>query len=64
MTYPGSRAQNLPNAKLYNEAEYGFRDQRSFLNGGNPAYCDQQLPNPIRDLVPLEGTTWYESANL
>ncbi len=64
VTYSGSRAQNLQNSKLYNEAEFGFRDQCSFLNGGNPAFCDQQLPNPFRGLAPLEGTTWYESANL
>ena len=64
VTYSGSRAQNLQNSKLYNEAEFGFRDQCSFLNGGNPAFCDQQLPNPFRGLAPLEGTTWYESVNL
>jgi len=64
VTYSGSRTQNLQNSKLYNEVEFGFRDQRRFLNGGNPAYCDEQFPNPFRGLAPLEGTTWYESANL
>jgi hypothetical protein len=61
VTYSASRGVRLQNSKVFNEAESQFRDGCNFALGGNPAFCDQQLPNPYRGLEPFRDTTYYTS---
>ncbi|MDQ6701591.1 MAG: hypothetical protein M3Z36_15540, partial [Acidobacteriota bacterium] len=59
LTYSGSRGKRLQNSKVFNEDDASIRDSCNYLLGGNPSYCDKQLPNPFQGLAPFEGTTYY-----
>lgn len=60
ITYAGSRGHRTQTTKPFNEVEDAeFRDRCNYMLGGNPSYCDQQTPNPFRNLAPFEGTTFY-----
>lgn len=64
ITYSGSRGNRLQNSKVFNDAEVSFRDRCNFMLGGNPAYCDQNLPNPFRGLEAFQDTTYYTATNV
>ncbi len=61
LTYSGSRGIRTQNTKVFNEDDASFRDRCNFALGGNPTYCDQQLPNPFFGVAPFEGTSYYTS---
>ena len=62
LTYSGSRGKRLQTTKPYNDVEdASFRDKCNYMLGGDRRYCDEQLPNPFKNLPPFEGTNFYTS---
>ncbi|HKA00904.1 MAG TPA: carboxypeptidase-like regulatory domain-containing protein [Candidatus Solibacter sp.] len=59
VAYSANRGRRQQNSKVFNEDEVEFRDRCNFMLGGNPVYCDAQVPNPFRGLAPFEGTSQY-----
>jgi len=57
ISYVGNRTYKLQTARQYNEPDLSFRKQCNPLEGGNPAYCDQLLPNPFYNLPEFAGTS-------
>ena len=58
-SYVGSRTRDLQTSRPLNTYDADFRRSCNLAEGGNPLYCDQQLPNPFRGLEPFRGTTLY-----
>jgi hypothetical protein len=57
VSYVGNRGYKLETARQYNEMSLGLRQQCNILEGGNPLFCDQLLPNPFFGLPQFTGTT-------
>ncbi len=65
ISYSANRGKDLQNTKVYNDVEdASFRDRCNFMLGGNPAYCDQGLANPFRNVAPFDGTTYYTNTTV
>jgi hypothetical protein len=47
-----------------NTYDLAFRKQCNLMEGGNPLYCDQLLPNPFVGLAPFVGTSLYSNATI
>jgi hypothetical protein len=62
--YVGSRTYDMRVDVPENEISLATRQKCNPLEGGDPAYCNVQLPNPFRNLEPFLGTSRYTSANL
>jgi hypothetical protein len=56
VSYVGSRSKRLSTSRSANEYNLAFRQSCNLMEGGNPLYCDQQLPNPFQGLAPFAGT--------
>lgn len=61
--YVGSRSGNLQTSRAFNTYDLAFRQQVNLMEGGNPAYGDELLPNPLYNLEPFAGTSSYSSLN-
>ncbi len=60
ISYSANRGKHLQNTKVYNDVEdASFRDRCNFMLGGSPAYCDQGLANPFKNVAAFDGTTYY-----
>ncbi|MBV9084202.1 MAG: TonB-dependent receptor, partial [Acidobacteriaceae bacterium] len=57
VSYVGNRGYKLETARQYNEIGLGLRQQCNILEGGNPLFCDQLLPNPFFGLPQFAGTS-------
>lgn len=57
ISYVGNRGYKLQTARQYNEIDLGLRQQCNRLEGGDPLYCDQLLPNPFYGLPEFTGTS-------
>ncbi len=57
VSYVGNRSYKLQTDRPYNEPDLSFRKQCNPLEGGNPAYCDQLIPNPFYNLPEFAGTS-------
>ncbi|MEZ5352079.1 MAG: carboxypeptidase regulatory-like domain-containing protein [Bryobacteraceae bacterium] len=64
VTYVGSRSVDLNNQRDFNIPSLDFRKQCNILEGGSPAFCDAQVPNPFRGVAAFEGTTYFSAANI
>lgn len=53
----GNRGYKLQTARQYNEIDLGLRQQCNRLEGGDPLYCDQLLPNPFYGLPEFTETS-------
>jgi len=58
-SYVGNRTRKLQTNRPFNEPDLAFRQQCNPLEGGNPVFCNQGLPNPFRGLEPFRGTNHF-----
>jgi hypothetical protein len=63
-SYVGSRSNNLQSSAGINTYDLAFRKQCNLMEGGNPLFCDQLLPNPFAGLSPFLGTSLYSNATI
>lgn len=59
LSYVGNRTKNLQTSRAFNEPSLEFRKLCNPLEGGSPAYCNEQLTNPFKGLAPFIGTAHY-----
>jgi hypothetical protein len=52
VSYSGSRGRDLQDSLSENILPLELRKQCNLAEGGNPLYCDEQLPNPFLELAP------------
>jgi hypothetical protein len=64
VSYVGNRTLKLQTNRPFNEPDLAFRQQCNPLEGGNPVFCNQALPNPFRGLAPFAGTGHFTSNTL
>jgi hypothetical protein len=64
VTYAGSRSYDLEAGLGINDTSAAFQAQCDVTLGGNPTFCDQQLPNPFQGVAGFEGTTRFTNATL
>jgi hypothetical protein len=64
VSYVGNRTKNLQTTRPFNEPDLAFRQKCNPLEGGNPAFCNEQLPNPFRGLAPFVGTNRFTANTL
>ena len=63
-SYVGSRTKNMQSSRSFNSYDLAFRQKCNLMEGGNPLYCDERLPNPFQGLDPFIGTASYTSPTL
>ncbi|MGH9834122.1 MAG: carboxypeptidase regulatory-like domain-containing protein [Blastocatellia bacterium] len=64
VSYVGNRTLKLQTNRPFNEPSLEFRKLCNPLEGGNPAYCNEQLPNPFRGLEPFRGSARFTATTL
>ena len=64
VSYVGSRTKKLQTDRAFNDSNLAFRRQCNLMEGGNPLFCDQRLPNPFQGLAPFAGTNHFTDATL
>ncbi|MGE0131795.1 MAG: carboxypeptidase regulatory-like domain-containing protein [Blastocatellales bacterium] len=64
VSYVGNRTKNLQTNRPFNEPDLAFRQKCNPLEGGNPAFCNEALPNPFRGIEAFRGTTRFTAATL
>ena len=64
VSYVGNRTMKLQTNRPFNEPSLELRRQCNPLEGGNPAFCDELLPNPFFGLEPFRGTRFFTSDRL
>ena len=62
VSYVGSRSYNLNMNAQYNIPSLQVRKQCNLLEGGLPATCNANVPNPFKGIAAFNGTSYY-SAN-
>jgi hypothetical protein len=64
-SYVGSRSRNQQDEfRGFNEPSRAFQDLCDVTKGGNPAYCNEQLPNPFYQVPGFEGTARFTSPTI
>jgi len=65
VSYVGSRSKSQQDEfRGINEPSRALQDQCDVTQGGNPAICNQQLPNPFFQVPGFEGTARFTSPTL
>jgi hypothetical protein len=64
ISYVGSRSIGLNNERDFNLPSADFRRQCNLLEGGSPTFCNEQVPNPFRNIEAFRGTTYFTAANI
>lgn len=64
LSYVGNRTMKLQTTRPFNEPDLALRQRCNPLEGGNPAYCNELLPNPFFGLEPFRGTTRFTNPTL
>ena len=65
VSYAGSRSRNQETQfRGINEPSRALQDRCDVTQGGNPAICNAQLPNPFFNVPGFEGTSRFTSATL
>jgi hypothetical protein len=64
VAYVGSRTIGANDERAFNIPTLDFRKQCNLLEGGSPAYCNAQVPNPFRGLEPFRGTGLFTATNV
>jgi hypothetical protein len=59
VSYVGSRSYNLNMQKEYNIPSLEARKTCNYLEGGNAARCNQQVPNPFKGIEAFRGTNYF-----
>lgn len=66
VSYVGNRSYNLQSfadesRRQLNVTSVADRSKCNLLEGGNPAFCDERVPNPFQGLEPFRGTTQFSA---
>jgi hypothetical protein len=64
VSYVGNRTNNLQTTRPFNEPDLALRKKCNPLEGGNPAFCNEQFKNPFQGLEPFRGTNRFTAATL
>jgi Carboxypeptidase regulatory-like domain/TonB-dependent Receptor Plug Domain len=64
LTYVGNRTRGLETNRPFNEPDLALRQKCNPAEGGNPAFCNELLPNPFQGLEPFRGTRYFDSPRL
>ncbi len=64
VSYVGNRTLKLQTNRPFNEIDLAFRQRCNPLEGGNPVFCNEGLPNPFRGLAPFAGTNRFTATTL
>lgn len=64
VSYVGSRTKNLQTERAFNEPDLAMRRLCDRVEGGDPRFCNQRLPNPFQGLEPFRGTDYFDSPTL
>jgi hypothetical protein len=64
VSYVGSRTIGANTERDFNIPSLDFRRQCNLLEGGNPNFCNAQIPNPFRGIEAFRGTAHFTAANL
>jgi hypothetical protein len=59
VSYVGSRSYNLNMSADYNIPSLATRKTCNYLEGGNAATCNAQVPNPFKGIPAFQGTNDY-----
>jgi Carboxypeptidase regulatory-like domain len=58
-SYVGSRSYNLNMNADYNIPSLDVRKSCNYLEGGNAAFCNSQVPNPFKGIPAFSGTGYF-----
>jgi len=58
-SYVGSRSYNLNMSADYNIPSLDVRKTCNYLEGGNAAFCNAQVPNPFKGIPAFNGSSYY-----
>ncbi|MGH9629905.1 MAG: hypothetical protein ACRD7E_16430, partial [Bryobacteraceae bacterium] len=64
LSYVGSRTIGANDQRDFNIPSADFRRQCNLAEGGSPAFCNEQLPNPFRGIDAFRGTTYYTAERI
>ncbi|MBM3811179.1 MAG: TonB-dependent receptor [Acidimicrobiia bacterium] len=64
ISYVGSRTVGANTERDFNIPSLDFRKTCNLLEGGNPNFCNAQMPNPFRGIEAFRGTAHFTAANL
>ena len=64
LSYVGSRTIGANSERDFNIPSAEFRRQCNIAEGGDPAYCNAQVPNPFRGIAAFQGTPFFTAANI
>lgn len=64
VSYVGSRTVGANSERDFNIPSADFRKQCNLLEGGSPAYCNEQVPNPFRGIEEFRGTSFYTAPTI
>lgn len=59
VSYVGSRTIGANDERAFNVPTLDFRRKCNLLEGGSPAYCNEQIPNPFKGIAAFAGTAFY-----
>jgi hypothetical protein len=62
--YVGSRSVGLSNERDFNIPSASLQSQCDLMQGGNPAFCQEQLPNPFQGIEAFRGTSRFGADTL
>jgi len=63
-SYVGSRSIDLNSQKDLNIPSASFIKNCDRLQGGNPQFCNELVPNPFRNIDAFRGTTYFTAATI
>jgi hypothetical protein len=64
VSYVGSRSYNLNMSADYNIPSLAVRKTCNYLEGGNAALCNTNVPNPFKGIPAFAGTNDYTSSTI
>jgi carboxypeptidase family protein len=64
LSYVGNRTKNLQTDRPFNEPDLAFRRLCNPAEGGSPAFCNEQMPNPFKGIEAFRGTSRFTADTL
>jgi hypothetical protein len=64
VSYVGSRTRGANDERDFNIPGIDFRRQCNLLEGGSPAFCNFQVPNPFQGIEAFRGTTYFTAGTI
>lgn len=64
ISYVGSRSADLISVYPSNQPSLAVRQRCNWAEGGNPEWCNANVPNPFRGVAPFRGSSYYTASTL